>query len=147
MKRTILLARGWLAAAAGLYVALVMLEFDWNLYDWQPRLDLKASGLIFGTLAAFAAMWCLARVSCNRFSRGVSLAACLALLALAVYVLPSEPMTQGLFAREAASPLWYRAARFVLLALSSVFWVLGLLRRRQRPAQNRPTKEPAAPVR
>ena len=139
MKRTILLALGWLAAAAGLYVALVMLEFDWNLYDWQPRLDLKASGLIFGMLAAFAAMWCLARVSCNRFSRGVSLAACLALLALAVYVLPSEPMTQGLFAREAPSPLWYRAARFVLLALPSVFWALGLLRRRQRPAQNRPT--------
>ena len=139
MKRTILLALGWLAAAAGLYVALVMLEFDWNLYDWQPRLDLKASGLIFGMLAALAAMWYLARVSCNRFSRGVSLAACLALLALAVYVLPSEPMTQGLFAREATSPLWYRAARFVLLALPSVFWVLGLLRRWQRPAQNRPT--------
>ena len=64
----------------------------------------------------------------------MSLAACLALLALAVYVLPPEPMTQGLFAREARSPLWYRAARFVLLALPGVFWGLGELHRRKRSA-------------
>ena len=44
MKRAILLTVGWLLAAAGLYVALVGLELYWNLYDWQPRLDLNASG-------------------------------------------------------------------------------------------------------
>jgi hypothetical protein len=135
MKRAILLTLGWLLAAAGLYVALVMLELYWNLFDWQPRLDLKGSGLIFGILAVLAVIWFLARASHDRFSQAVSLAACLALLALALYVFPPEPMTQGLFAREAPSPLWYRIARFVLLALPSVFWGLGLLRQWKRPAE------------
>ena len=135
MKRVILLILGWLLAAAGLYVALVMLELYWNLFDWQPRLDLKGSGLIFGILAVLAVIWFLARASHDRFSQAVSLAACLALLAIAVYVLPAEAMTQGLFAREAPSPFWYRAGRFVLLALPSVFWGLGLLRRWQRAGE------------
>jgi hypothetical protein len=137
MKRAILLTLGWLLAAAGLYVALVMLELYWNLYDWQPILDLKGSGLIFGILAVLAVIWFLARASHARFSQVVSLAACLALLAIAVYVLPPEPMTQGLFARKAPSPLWYRAVRFVLLALPSVFWALGRMRQRKHPVGQR----------
>jgi hypothetical protein len=136
MKRAILLTLGWLLAATGLYVALVMLELYWNLTDWQPKLDSNASGLMTGILALLAAIGFLARASGDRFSQGLSLAICLALLALAVYVVPPEPMTQGLFARESPSPLWYRAARFVALALPSVFWGLGLLRRRKRPPQN-----------
>jgi hypothetical protein len=135
MKRAILLTLGWLVAAAGLYVALVMLEIYWNLFDWQPRLDLKATGLIFGILAVLAVIRFLARASCDRFSQGMSLAACLALLALAVYVFSPEPITQGLFARESPSPLWYRAARFVALALPSVYWGLGWLRRRKRAGE------------
>jgi hypothetical protein len=137
MKRAILLALGWLVAAAGLYVALVVLELDWNLYDWEPKLDLKASGLIAGMLAMLAAIRLLARASRDRFSQTVSLVICLTLLALAVYVSPPEPMTQGLFAREAPSPLWYRAARFAVLALPGVFWSLDLLRRRNRLGQDR----------
>ena len=56
MKRAILLTLGWLLAAAGLYVALVMLELYWNLYDWQPGLDLRALGLIGGMVAVLVAI-------------------------------------------------------------------------------------------
>jgi hypothetical protein len=135
MKRAILLSLGWLLAAAGLYAALVTLELYWNLYDWQPKLDLVALGLILGMFAVLAAIRLLARAGCDRFSRGVSLAICLALLALAVYVVPPEPLTQGLFGREAPSPLWYRAGRFVVLALPSAFWGLGFMRRWKSPAE------------
>jgi hypothetical protein len=134
MKRAILLTLGWLLAAAGLYVALVMLELYWNLYDWQPKLDSRALGLFCGMVAVLAAIRLLVRAGGNRFSRGVSLAICLALLALGVYVFPSEPITHGLFARETPSPLWYRAARSVLLALPCLFWGLGMLRWRKQPA-------------
>ena len=129
MKRAILLSLGWLMSAAALYAAVVLLELYWNFYDWQPKLDLNASGLILGMLALLAAIWYLARACGDRFSRGASLAICLALLALAIYVVPPEPMTQGLFAREVPSPMWYRAGRFFALALPSVFWGLGVIRR------------------
>ncbi len=122
-------------SAAVLYVALVALELYWNLYDWQPKLDLIASGLVLGILAILAAIRLLARAGCDHFSRGVSLAICLALLALAVYVVPAEPLTQGLFGQEAPSPTWYRAGRFVMLALPSVFWGLGFQRRRKSPGE------------
>jgi hypothetical protein len=135
MQRAILLSLGWLLSAAGLYVALVVLELYWNLYDWQPKPDLQAVGLILGILAVLAAIRLLARAGCDRFSRGVSLVICLALLALAAYVAPPELLTQGLFAREAPSPCWYRAARFVVLALPSVFWGLGFLHRWKSPAE------------
>jgi hypothetical protein len=135
MKRAILLSLGWLLATAALYAALVTLELYWNLYDWQPKLDLIASGLILGMLAVLAAIRLLARAGCDCFSRGVSLVICLALLALAVYVDPPEPLTQGLFGREAPSPFWYRAGRFVLLALPGVFWGRGWLRRWKSPAE------------
>ena len=135
MKRAILLTLGWLLAAAGLYVALVMLELYWNLYDWQPRLDLRALGLFCGMVAVLVAIRFLARAGGTHFSRGVSLAICLALLALGIYVFPPEPITHGMFARETPSPLCYRTGRFVLLALPSVFWGLGLLRWWKQPAE------------
>jgi hypothetical protein len=136
VKRAILLSAGWLLAGVGLYMALVILELYWNLYNWQPIVDLRASGLILGVLALLAVIRWLARTTCDRVSQGLSLLICLALLAVAVYVFPPEPPTQGLFAREAPSPLWYRAARLVLLGLPSLFWALGLLPRWKRPARS-----------
>ena len=62
MKRPLLLALGWLMSAAGLYAALVMLEFYWNLFDWQPKLDLRALGLIIGIIALLAE---IGRASCR----------------------------------------------------------------------------------
>jgi hypothetical protein len=135
MKRAILLTLGWLFSAAGLYVALLMLELSWNLNNWQPKLDLSAAGLILEMIAVLSAIWLLARAGCDRLSQGASLAICLALLALGVYVFPPEPITHGMFARETPSPLWYRAARFVLLALPCLFWGVGMLRWRKQPAE------------
>lgn len=136
MKRSVIVALGWLVATFGLYVALLALELYWNLYDWQPRADWKALGLILGTLAILTGMRFLAKAARDCFSQGVSLVACLALLILAIYVFPAEPLTQDVFARTSPSPLWYRTARFLVMALPSVFWSLELLCRivRRQPA-------------
>jgi hypothetical protein len=135
MTRVILLSIGWFVAALGLYVALVILELYWNLNDWQPKLDSRASGLIIGVGSILVAIRFLARANSHRIGQGVSLVLCLALLALAVYVFPREPLTQGLFARQQSSPLWYRASRLVVLASPGVLWVLGLLAQRRLAAQ------------
>jgi hypothetical protein len=130
MKRTLLLSTGWLAAVLALYVGLVWLECYWNLYDWLPRLDLQATALVGGVIATLAVIRLLTRATHDRFTRALSLVFCLALLALAVYVSPAEPRTGGVFARESASPVWYRGGRFVALALPGVFWGCAVLRRR-----------------
>ena len=129
MRRTILLTLGWLAAALGLYAALLGLELCWNLYNWQPRLDTDSMGLIGGALSFLVAIRFLAGATRDGVSQGVAWLTCLALLALAVYVLPPEPLTTGLFARTVASPLWYRAGRFLLLVLPSMFLGRGLWHR------------------
>ena len=90
----ILRSLGWLLAALTLYTALVALELYWNLYDWQPKLDLNTVGLIFGKLALLGVIWFLARAGRDRLSRCVSLLVCLALLVLAVYVVPPEAKTE-----------------------------------------------------
>ena len=144
MLRAILRSLGWLLAALTLYMALVALELYWNLYDWQPKLDLNTVGLIFGILALLGVIWFLARAGRDR-PAGVSLLVCLALLVLAVYVVPPEAKTEGLFAREAPSPVWYRAGRFVVLGLPSAFWVLAWRRKRPLPGTPRTGTPPASP--
>lgn len=129
MVRGILLSLGWLLAALALWALLVVLEFYWNLRDWQPRLDSRFMAIGLGVCAALAVMWMLARVGRPHSARAVSLVICLALLSLGVYVLPAEPLTSGLFAREIQSPLWYRGGRLGVLALPMLFWVLALFRR------------------
>lgn len=64
-----LLTIGWLVAASGLYVALVMLELYWELYDWQPKLDLDALGLIIWICSVLVAIRFLARATCHRISQ------------------------------------------------------------------------------
>jgi hypothetical protein len=133
--RTIILIIGWLMAALALYLALTVLELWWNLNDWQPKFDARALALIVGACLALLMIGCLARANAHQIGQGVSLATCLALLALGVYVFPQEPLTQGLFARGQSSPLWYRGGRLVALASPSVLWSLGLLRRRRLAGQ------------
>jgi hypothetical protein len=135
VRRTILIVLGWVITAAALYLLLVGLELYWNLYTWQPRPDLLGSGLLLGAVLAVAAAWFFARASRDRISRGVSLVICCALLALAVYLLPPEPFTEGLFSRELPSPLWYRASRSLLLAAPAAFWILTLRTSRANFAQ------------
>jgi hypothetical protein len=122
---SILLVAGWLVATSGLYVALVLLELRWNLYDWQPRYDLQGDCLVCGTGCLIYVFWLLAKAGGNRVIRTVSFLACLALLALGVYIMPPEPLTAGVFGREQSSPSWYRGARTLALILPGIFWSLN----------------------
>ena len=126
MKRAIFIILGWLTAAIALYVLVLALELYWNLYDWQPRTDWKAFGLILTMFTILVGMRFLAKAGRDRFSQFVSLIACLTLLALAIYVFPPEKLTQGVFARTTPSPLWYRASRLLVMALPGVFWGIEL---------------------
>ncbi len=65
MKRSMLLALGWISAALGLYTSLVILELYWNLYDWQPTVDLKVLGLTCVVCSMLLAMAFLARLGCH----------------------------------------------------------------------------------
>lgn len=129
MIRAFLLVLGWLAAAFCLWALLVVLEVYWNLYNWQPEFDLSALGAALGVCLALVSLLLLARAGGRGAVRGVALVVCLTLLVLAVYVAPPEPLTSGLFARERSSPNWYRVSRFCVLALPTVFWFFGRLRR------------------
>jgi membrane protease YdiL (CAAX protease family) len=106
-------------------------SFYWNLYDWQPKPDLTALGLVLGVLLILLLIGFLAGASVHPATRGLSLVMCLALLALAFYVLPREPLTNGLFTRTQSSPVWYRAGRFAVLALPTALWSFGFRRRRK----------------
>lgn len=130
MKHRLLLILGWLLATAALYVTLVALELYWNLFTWRPQGDLRAAGMLVAIAGFLAAIHFLARTGSDSLTRFVSLAACLALLAIGAYVLPPEPITTGLFARAEPSPFWYRAGRLVLFALPTLFWCLALRRPR-----------------
>ena len=135
MTRAILLILGWLVACLALWVLLVVLEIRWNLFDWQPKVDSLALGFGFGVSLVVACMWLLACASRKLAARGVSLVMCLALLVLGVYVLPAEPLSQGLFSRERVSPLWYRGGRLALLALPALFWRLAIFRQNNTAGQ------------
>jgi len=133
--RAILLILGWLMAAFVLWLLLVALEVYWNLYNWQPKLDWRALGLGFAMCLVLAGIWMLAHATRQHAARGVSLVVCFALLALAAYVFPPEPLTVGLFARERSSPLWYRVARLAVLVLPTLFWIMNRLRQNNTACQ------------
>src|SRR5579859_2110507 len=97
MWRSLVLILGWTVAAITLYAGLVALELYWNLFDWLPRMDSKAICLVIVLPAALSCFWWLAAHSVDRGSRMFSLVACLALVALGVYVFPPEQKSQGLF--------------------------------------------------
>jgi len=120
-------------ASAGLYLMLVMLELYWNFPDWQPRLDSITCGLLLGAAMSLVFLWLFARASGEKMTRAASLLVSVALIGLALYVMPAEPTSQGILERENSSPLWYRGGRLVLLGLPGVFWLAGY-RHRQRQA-------------
>src|ERR1044071_6731592 len=111
MRRTLFLLVAWTTSFLALYLSLVGLELDWNLFDWLPRHDAKAIALMIIALAALTALWCLAIRSTPGFSRMFSFVGCLVLFFLGVYVLPAEPEGKGFFSRRSPSPLWYRGGR------------------------------------
>ncbi len=130
--KNLLISLSWILATLGLYAALVVLEFLWNVPAWEPNAGVYSWLLIGGVAVLLAAFWCLGRASVNLATRLVSLVACLCLVGLAIYIMPAEPLKTGLFARLTASPLWYRGGRSLAMALPAVFWVMGWVRSRAR---------------
>src|SRR5262244_3485903 len=100
MWRTVLLMAGWISASLTLYGALLGLEILWNFFDWLPRFDLAAAGLIIAASLALTAIWFLARGLSNRWLQLFSLLLSLAFVAVAIYASPAEPKSEGLFARQ-----------------------------------------------
>lgn len=133
--RAILLTLAWVGAAVGFYVALVVLEYYWNAWDWLPDLDLIGWGLLVGVFGFLVVMRLLASAARDRLSQAVSLVLCVALLGLGCYVVAPEPLTEGMLGRGHSSPFWYRFGRLGVLALPSVIWVRGLVVRKQRGGQ------------
>jgi hypothetical protein len=130
-----MLTLGWVGAAVGLYAALVVLEYYWNAWEWQPDWDLIAWTLVVSALGCLFAMRLLASAARDLLSRSVSLILCLALLVLGCYVLAPEPLTGGVLGREHSSPAWYRFGRLALLELPSIIWVRGAWLGKKRDGQ------------
>src|SRR5262245_28838875 len=106
MVKRLLLALVWLLASLALYGALVALEFYWNVPDWQPRFDAMAGGLLVWIAFLLLVIWALSQAKSNRLAQIASLIFCAALLVLAIYVFPPEPLKPGLLGRDSSSPLW-----------------------------------------
>lgn len=130
-KRTALVILGWLASALILYAAFTILEFHWNLVSWRPAADRVAWGLLIPIVVTLLGACFLGRMEDGR---SMGLLVCLALFALGAYLLPAEPLQDGLFGRRLPSPAWYRFGRFIVLALPLVFWLLGV--KRSKTEQN-----------
>jgi hypothetical protein len=131
-RQAILIAAGWIAAGAGVYVALLSLDVYWNLFNWEFRLDWAALGLIALMLAALTCVGLLLRARTGPVVGGVSLCICFGLFALGVYVSPPEPLSAGWFGRVAPSPGWYRGGRLITMALPTLMWTAMFLRRRRK---------------
>jgi hypothetical protein len=109
-------------AIVALYFALLLVEVDWNLGNWRPRLDSAALALAATITTVMGLIWVLAGATRDHISQAFSLVICLILVALGIYVLPPEPLTTGLFGRDAASPFWYRGSRAVIMAIPVLIW-------------------------
>lgn len=144
LLRSALNILGWCLTTIGLYAGLVALDLYWNLPAWEPRGDSIGWFLVAWLAAMLAAFWFLSRAAVNRLARVFALVICMALVALAIYIVPEEPTHQGLFARPCASPLWYRGGAAVILILPALFWVRQSLRLR-KPGSGReaaPSRDP-----
>jgi hypothetical protein len=128
MIRAIFLNGVWLCLTCILYVEWVVLELCWNLYDWQPSLHARSLAIFFAIGSTMTVWWFLAKIPLGRTGRIVPSVCCLALAALAIYVFPAEPLTQGVFSRQLASPLWYRGGRSLVLGLPGTFWLIQITR-------------------
>ena len=119
----------WLLAGGSLYLTMALLEAHWNLVSWKPVLDWIALLLLLlltGTQLGFVRLSC---AQARRPAKEISLLFCLALLVLGIYLLPREPLTEGLFARNIPSPAWYRIGRLLVMAAPTVLWLRSLRKR------------------
>jgi hypothetical protein len=130
MKSTLIIL-AWIITTVGLFLGLLILDFYWNEPAWEPEGDSIARFLVAWLAAMVVAFWFLSRASVNRATRMFSFLICLGLFALAIHVLPAEPVKSGLFARPSASPVWFRGGLALILAAPGIFWVLGWVRLRK----------------
>lgn len=148
MKQKLTLIVGWLAACFLLFAALFLIDWELNLWDWDPDWDWRISILGTGVLTSITAIWFLARATRDRLSLIISLILCLALLLYGIGILPPEEVTTvsksgwdgffaNLLARRSPSPFWFRGGIAVLTELPAVFWLAWTLRHRRNSPPNR----------
>jgi len=130
MKSTLIIL-AWIITTVGLFLGLLILEFYWNVPAWEPEGDSIAGFLVAWLVAIVVAFWFLSRARVNWAARMFSFLICLGLFALAVHVLPAEPVKSGLFARSSPSPAWFRGGLALILAAPGIFWILAWVRLRK----------------
>ena len=127
--RTIMLSAGWLVAAFALLYSMLLLNLQWNLFDWSPRLDFGTAVYAAGIAISLCAIWFLAKCSCGRISWGGAVLACLILAWAAINSFPAETVTHGLFfGRSQPRPLWFRGSIALLLCIPCIFCSWRILR-------------------
>lgn len=130
-KRTAAASAGWIFSGTVLYLSLVALELQWNLFTWSPRLDYITLGALGAMALAWGCAWLSARNTRNRLTFALGSTVCVLLLGLGLYLLRPEPLeTGGLLPRTQSSPFWYRGARLLALAAPVAFLALRLRKTR-----------------
>lgn len=132
MLRGFLLSLGCLIAACGIYASVLLLELYWNLYEWEPKWDGRAAGMIVALAVCVTTMAFLSRATSPRFGKVFGCLLALLLLGLGFYVLAPEPLSKGLFGRSAPSAAWYRFSRLAAMGLPLLFWIRSVNRDRTR---------------
>jgi len=122
MKRAILASIGWCTAGGVLYGSVLALDLHWNLFTWAPEPDLISLLLFCGVAIGTGLAWGVAKYSHSNLSRGIGMLFCLFLACAGLYSTKAEPLQlEGALPRKAASPVWYRGSRAILMSLPGVF--------------------------
>lgn len=124
LKGSMLQGLAWSTAITAVYLSCLLLDVYWNLLNWKPRWDWPTPVLFACLATALLAIWFLARARQRGTIRVLSFLGCLGLVVAATVALPVEPQTTGLLGRDVPSPLWYRGARWVLMALPLGIWMI-----------------------
>lgn len=124
-----MLSAGWLAAAFALLYSVLLLNLQWNLFNWSPKLDFGTVVCAAGIAGSLCAICFLAKYSCGKISWGVAVLVCLILAWAAINSFPAEPVTHGLFfGRSQPRPLWFRGIIALLLCIPCIFCAWRILR-------------------
>ncbi len=131
IKRQLWIGLGWVFSGLALYLGCLVLDLYWNLAEWKPRWDWTAFLLFAWIAASLLTYRLLTRSLGGTLSITISLIVSVALASLGIYAAKAELLSEGLFGREASSPLWYRGGRLVLMALPLILCVTILNKRRR----------------
>jgi hypothetical protein len=148
MIRAILLVMGWLAAGYVLFYSFFCLDWDWNFFNFSPKLNRQFVEVMSSVLVALVAMWFLVRASRDKTSRVLSMLVCGCLAWFSIQTLQPEKIKyvpvpafsskmtdqqaiaalikyriSSALSRSKPSPFWFRGGQTLLLALPGIFWV------------------------